>query len=116
MVLSIAPDIGHELLSFCRQIAAGLDYLSKKHFVHRDLAARNILLSDDYVCKVRMHNIATYSVYIIIIIMCVSSSCRYIHFIGYYSYYYVIVHYIDIMTSSHCDHCIYYREPWRDLY
>ena len=48
----ISPDMGHELLSFCRQIAAGLDYLSKKHFVHRDLAARNILLSDDYVCKV----------------------------------------------------------------
>ena len=50
----IAPDMAHELLSFCRQIAAGLDYLSKKHFIHRDLAARNILLSDDYVCKV--HN------------------------------------------------------------
>ena len=45
--------MGHELLSFCRQIAAGLDYLSKKRFVHRDLAARNILLSDDYVCNVQ---------------------------------------------------------------
>ena len=44
----ISPDMAHELLSFCRQIAAGLDYLSKKHFVHRDLAARNVLLSDDY--------------------------------------------------------------------
>ena len=54
MVISVAPNIGHELLSFCRQIAAGLDYLSKKHFVHRDLATRNILLSDDYVCKVCM--------------------------------------------------------------
>ena len=52
MMISVAPDIGHELLSFCRQIAAGLDYLSKKHFVHRDLATRNILLSYDYVCKV----------------------------------------------------------------
>ena len=69
MVISIAPDIGHELLSFCRQIAAGLDYLSKKHFIHRDLATRNILLSDDYVCKVRMHNIATYSVYICVYLL-----------------------------------------------
>jgi len=44
--------MGHELLSYGKQIAAGLEYLSKKLFVHRDLAARNILLSDDYICKV----------------------------------------------------------------
>ena len=43
----------HDLLSFCRNISAGLDYLFRKRFVHRDLAARNILLSYDYVCKVR---------------------------------------------------------------
>ena len=61
-MLRIAPDLGHELLSFCRQIAAGLDYLSKKHFVHRDLAARNILLSDDYVCKVCIHTFMYYIV------------------------------------------------------
>ena len=40
------------LLSYCRQIAAGMNYLANKQFVHRDLAARNILLSDDDVCKV----------------------------------------------------------------
>ena len=42
----------HELLSYCRQVAAGMAYLSNKAFVHRDLAARNILVSDDKICKV----------------------------------------------------------------
>jgi len=41
-----------DLLSCCRQIATGLNYLTNKHFVHRDLAARNILVSSDDVCKV----------------------------------------------------------------
>ena len=42
----------HDLLSYCRQISSGLNYLANKHFVHRDLAARNILVSSDDVCKV----------------------------------------------------------------
>ena len=45
-------EISHELLSYCRQIAARLEYLSKKLFVHRNLAARNILLLIDNDCKV----------------------------------------------------------------
>ena len=42
-----------QFLRFCREIAAGMAYLSKKSFVHRDLAARNILLDDHMSCKAR---------------------------------------------------------------
>ena len=46
------------LLSFCRQVASGMTYLSGRGFVHRDLAARNILVSDMEVCKVRSSSLA----------------------------------------------------------
>ena len=39
-------------LHFSKQIASGMNYLSKKSFVHRDLAARNVLLDDVFNCKV----------------------------------------------------------------
>ena len=48
----IDTDLSSTLLSYTRQIAHGMGYLSSKLFVHRDLAARNILVSEDYVCKV----------------------------------------------------------------
>ena len=45
------------LLSFCRQISSGMNYLSSKGFVHRDLAARNILVSSEEICKVSLSSI-----------------------------------------------------------
>ena len=40
------------LLSYSKQIACGMQYLSMKSYIHRDLAARNILVTKSNVCKV----------------------------------------------------------------
>ena len=45
-------ELGALLLSYTRQIALGMGYLSLKQYVHRDLAARNILVSGNGICKV----------------------------------------------------------------
>ena len=43
-----------QLLSYSKQIACGLQYLSSKSLFHAVFSAQNVLVIDDNICKVRM--------------------------------------------------------------
>jgi ephrin-B len=50
--MSECEELSALLLSYARQVANGMGYLSLKKYIHRDLAARNVLVSDEGICKV----------------------------------------------------------------
>jgi len=51
----VPPKLSQFLLKICQDVAAGMTYLAGKHFIHRDVAARNVLVSEDFICKVKTY-------------------------------------------------------------
>ncbi|CAG7819572.1 unnamed protein product [Allacma fusca] len=56
------------LMSFCRQIATGMEFLSQKRVIHGDLATRNVLVFDNNIVKItdfglsrKLYNCANYT-------------------------------------------------------
>ena len=47
-----------QLFDMGAQVAAGMAYLEGNNYFHRDLAARNILLSENFICKVKVVSMA----------------------------------------------------------
>lgn len=43
------------MVSFAKDIAAGMAFVASCGVVHRDLASRNCLVADDFTVKVRLH-------------------------------------------------------------
>uniref|UniRef100_A0A3B4B9U6 Tyrosine-protein kinase n=1 Tax=Periophthalmus magnuspinnatus TaxID=409849 RepID=A0A3B4B9U6_9GOBI len=41
-----------KLIDFSAQIAEGMAYIEKKHYIHRDLRAANVLVSESLLCKI----------------------------------------------------------------
>lgn len=71
----VQPELQYKLLTFCSDVAMGLEYLARKDFIHRDIAARNILLAEDCTCKVILHGV--HRVYNSVIILSLLDYDRY---------------------------------------
>ena len=41
-----------ELIDIAGQVASGMAYIEKQHYIHRDLAARNVLVGEDNIVKI----------------------------------------------------------------
>eukprot|EP00731_Ephydatia_muelleri_P029400 Em0020g1044a len=50
--IPIPKNLPKTFVSFAKDVACGMTYLSRKNFVHRDLAARNVFLTEDLRCKI----------------------------------------------------------------